>query len=161
MGRKYLRANEEKNGKGPGGVQAQTLTEPPPKTFLIRFFWLTSHTYIGWRRKSHDQSSARVGSNLTIASANIIGCRSCESTHLPPPIWPGFKSRCRRLFPFGKRSLPFLAVDMMPPLVTNQFSHDRYNIRQIIRLWMVLERTTLKPKLNLREKLWPRARITC
>ena len=123
------RTKGQRAGGSPGTNSHRTASKNFPDTLF-----LIGQSYIGWRRKSHDQSSDRVGSNLTIASANIIGCRSCESTHLPPPMWPGFKSRCRRLFPFSKRSLPFLAVDMMPRLVTNQFSHDRYNIRQIIRL---------------------------
>ena len=66
---------------------------------------------------SHDESRGRVGCNLTIASAKTIGCRGGESTRLPSPMWPGFKSQRRRLFLFRNRS--------MLPLVTKPLVIDK------------------------------------
>ena len=66
----------------------------------------------------------------------------------------------RRLSPFRKRSLPFLTVDAT---IGNQaFSHDgcnifprlSYNKANNTFLNSLIERTKLKPKLNLRLKLW-------
>ena len=65
----------------------------------------------------------------------------------------------RTPFPFRKRSLPFLTVDAT--IGYQAFSHDRCNIfpglsynKANNTFLIALKRTTLKPKLNLRLKLW-------
>ena len=65
----------------------------------------------------------------------------------------------RSLFLFRKRSSPFLTVDAT--IGYQAFSHDRCNKFPELSynkanntFWIVLERTTLKPKSNLRLKLW-------
>ena len=151
-GKEIFTGKRRTKGQRAGGSPGTNSHRTASKNFPDTLFLTGGHTYIGWRRKSNDQSNGRVGCNLTTASANIIACRSGDSTRFPYQSGPGSNPGVDAYFP-SKRSLP--------PLVTNPLnSHDRCNLREIIRLWMALERTTLKPKLNLREKLWPRARIT-
>ena len=72
---------------------------------------------------------------------------------------PQFEWR-RSLFPFRKRSSPFLTVDAT--IGYQAFSHDSHDNKfpglsynkANNTFWIVLERTALKPKLNLRLKLW-------
>ena len=74
-------------------------------------------------------------------------------------LFQAFRSWGRRsLFPFRKRLLPLLTVDAT---IGNQaFSRDRsspelnYKEANNTKLRIVLERTTLNPKLNLHQKLW-------
>ena len=56
--------------------------------------------------------------------------------------------------------IPGSTTISLPQMVDATISNHAFSHRQIIHLRMLLERTTLKPK-NLREKLWPRARVTC
>ena len=65
----------------------------------------------------------------------------------------------RRLFPFRKRSLPFLTVDAT---IGNQaFCHDRCNIFSGLKyneandpFFNSLRKSDVEAKLNLRQKLW-------
>ena len=88
------------------------------------------------------------------------GWRYPTFTQLRPVLYREYSRQCRGLFPFRKRSLPFLTVDAT---IGNQaFSHDccnifpglSYNKANNTFLNSLRKDENKRPTLNLRLKLW-------